>query len=282
MSTIKEFKVKSMNGFKINMEVFSNAAEVVEVSSHREITSGSFHNTRKKHLDKGWDGVDSFAEAEQLMKLGYQPTVDKMRELLRNAKFSGTGKRFKFNNEVAGFAPVVPLALQGVPNCMINGRMTPIKTKVLDVYYDCGAPSYMSSEEMIQAGQKLLGIILELEAQGYKFNLYAIGGQCDTNSADVLCVKIKSSNTPLDLKRMSFPISHSAFARVIKFDWYERFPKGKYRDSYGMSLGVRFNESELTEGFREVFGKKCVVFCCSRLVDNSEDHIREVIKNAGN
>lgn len=283
MSTIKNIKVKSMRGCNVRLEMFSSSEEVVTTSAERPITDRYFEDTRNKRMSKGWEGVENWSEAERLMKNGHQPTVDRMKETLKNVNISGSSKRIKFTNDVVGYAPIVPLALQGVPNCMQNSRMTPINTKVLDIYYDCGAPSLYSAEDMLKAGQKLLGVILELEAQGYKFNLYAIGGQCDgdVRTADVMCVKIKSSNTPLDLKRISFPMAHPAFARVIKFDWYSRFPQGKYRSSYGYSLGIKFSEEELTRGFEEMFGRKCVAFCCSKLIRNDEEHIREAIKNAG-
>ena len=111
------------------------------------------------------------------------------------ANVQGQGKRISFFNDVVGYAPIVPLALQGVPAAMQNAYMKPIKAKVLNVYYDMTASCGTKSEDIIEAGQKLLAAIMELEMQGYKFNLYAIQSYAGSRDVDILCTKIKNSNT---------------------------------------------------------------------------------------
>jgi hypothetical protein len=282
MSTIIKKKVAALGGCDIKVEVFASAHEVVEVSNGRKITNSNFNDERSKERENpSWTGVANFAEAQRLMKEGYQPTVDKMKDLVKT-NVRGEGKRYGFRNEVAGFAPIVPLALQGIPNCMQNTYMKPIKTKVLDVYYDMTASCGTASGDLIKAGQKLLGAILELEAQGYRFNLWATQGYYDGNSADMLCVKIKNSNTPLDLKRMSFPLTHTGFFRVIGFDWYSRFPEGTFRWGYGHAMSYDFAPEKMTKGYEELFGRKAVVFSASKIIKDSKEHIKEVLENAGN
>lgn len=281
MSTIREFKVKALNGAKIMVEQFSSANEVVEVSSKREITDISFCDMPHKMLDDSWHGVKTFQEALDYMKTGYQPTVDKTKQFLKNISLSGTGKRVKFSNQVVGFAPIVPLALQGVPTCMMDSKMAPIKTKVIDVYYDMVASSMTSPKRILEAGQNLLGAILKLEAAGYRINLYAVQTYTGSKDADMMVVKIKSSNTPIDLKRISFPLTHPAFFRVIGFDWYSKTPKGKYRSCYGHAMAYEWDNDKITKGFEEMFGRKCVVFNCSEVVHNGIEHFEEAIKNAG-
>jgi hypothetical protein len=145
------------------------------------------------------------------------------------------------------------------------------------------ASSFTSKEQIIEAGQKLLAAIMELEMQGYKFNLYAIQTYWEDSSkgADMLCTKIKSSNTPLDLKRISFPLTHTAYFRVIGFDWYSKTPKGVYRSCYGKALGYDFNEDQMQAGFKEIFGNNCVVFSCAKIIDQDKEHFKTVIEENG-
>lgn len=150
---------------------------------------------------------------------------------------------------------------------------------MLNIYYDMAAPCLTSKEAIIEAGQKLLAAIMELEMQGYKFNLYAIQSYWNGSSADVLCTKIKSSNTPLDLKRISFPLTHTAYFRVIGFDWYSKTPKGKFRWGYGHAFGYDFDERTMQAGFKELFGNNCVVFSCANILKKDTEHFKNVIMN---
>lgn len=282
MSINFQKNIKAFKNKKINVEVFDSADEVVSVSSRRTMTSSSFHDMSKSYnIDKSWTGVGSLDEALELMKTGYQPTVDKFKSGIK-ANVSGQGKRISFFNDVVGYAPIVPLALLNVPNSMQNSYMKPIKAKVLNIYYDMTASSGTSKEKIIESGQKLLAAIMELEMQGYKFNLYSIQSYwSETHGADILCTKIKSSNTPLDLKRISFPLTHTAYFRVIGFDWYSKTPKGVYRSCYGHALGYDFNEDQMQAGFKELFGNNCVVFSCSKILNKDTEHLKTVIQDTG-
>lgn len=271
-------KVQTFKNELFNVEVFDSANEVAEISKRRRITDSRFHDFDHGYMPDGdWAGVSTFDEALELLRTGYQPTVDKLKTGIK-ANLSGQGKRISFFNDVTGFAPVVPLALQGVPNCMMNSYMKPIKAKVLNVYYDMTAHCGISCGEIMKAGQTLLAAIMELEMQGYKFNLYATQNYWDRGSGcDMLCTKIKSSNTPLDLKRISFPLTHTAYLRVIGFDWYSKTPKGKFRYGYGHPMARDFSNEDLQKGFGELFGQNCVVFSASKIIGEKTEHIKKVI-----
>ena len=280
MSINFQTRVKAFQNKNFNVEVFDSANEVVEVSSRRSITDRQFNDmSNPSEIDKSWTGVKSLDEALELMRTGYQPTVDKMKTGIK-ANVQGQGKRISFFNDVVGYAPIVPLALLGVPASMQNSYMKPIKAKVLNIYYDMTASCGTSKEAIIEAGQKLLAAIMELEMQGYKFNLYAIQSYYDnygSKGCDMLCTKIKSSNTPLDLKRISFPLTHTAYFRVIGFDWYSKTPNGTHRSGYGQALGYNFNEEQMQAGFKEIFGNNCIVFSCAKVLKNDTEHFKNVI-----
>ena len=280
MSITKAFKTNLFSG---NVEIFNSAQEVVEVSHTREITDSCFHDMHdKSSIDPDFcGGVNTFEEAEQLMKTGYQPTVDKMKTGIK-ANVSGQAKRVSYRNEIAGFQPIIPLALQGIPNSMVNTYMKPIKAKVLNIYYDMTASWSTDSEKIIKAGQDILAAIMELEMQGYKFNLYAIQTYYSDKTADMLCTKIKSANTPLDLKRISFPLTHTAYFRVIGWDWYSRFPAGKYRSGYGTALGYKFSQKECSEAFEQIFHEKCIYFSAAKVINETVSTLKEVLTNENN
>lgn len=225
--------------YTVSIESYLSADELVHDCATRK--ARGFYQDMRNESYSSWNGVDSYDEALDLLKNGYQPTVDMMKKSLKFNR-QGVSKRIAFENNVHGFAPIVPLAMKGVPNSMINMTMKPIKCKVIDVYYDLDALGSVKPETIIECGQKLLQVIIELEKQGYKFNLYAMQSYTGNNDADILTVKIKSSNQPFDLKRMSFPLTHPAFLRVIGFDWQGKCPFTKDR-GYGRGSNFKVNVS---------------------------------------
>jgi len=278
MSVIKSKKFVFSTGkkFKANIEFYNSAQEVVDDCKTRKNTSSSFHDYSKESVKEDWHGVKTYEEALELLRTGYQPTVD----AFKNVKFksSGNGKRISFQNNIAGFAPVVPLALKGVPNSMINMTMKPIKCKVIDVYYDMTVNCSTSTETIIENGQMILGAIKELENQGYRFNLYAVQSYSESSDADVLCIKVKSSDKPLDLKRISFPLTHPAFFRVIGFDWYGKCPVATYRCAYGRGMGYELSDTELKEFAKQAFGDNAIYMSAGKYLGD-KNHVMEVLAN---
>ena len=273
----KAVKVNNRKAMRFHVEHFDGAQEVARTCATRQITSDRFDDMRKRDMDS-WFGVKTYDEALELLHNGYQPTVDAMRGVFKMSR-NGEAKRITFQNEIQGFAPVVPLALKGVPNCMVNMIMKPIKAKVIDVYYDMTASCSVESSDIIKAGQALLGTIVELEKQGYRFNIYAVQSYSDETSCDMLAVKVKSSGQPLDLKRISFPLTHTAFFRVIGFDWYSKVPGGKHRSGYGHALGYEINNAELQESAKQLFGKSAIYFSAANIIGQDKEHIKEVLTN---
>lgn len=259
---------------KINVEIFDAPAEVVEESKTRRITDSQFHDMTTYRIDKSEYGVNSYEEAMELMEKGYQANVEKLDNF--DSDLRGIEKRITFANDIVGYAPVVPLAIMGVPNCMMNSKQKPIKAKVLDVYYDMTARWGTTPDQFVKAGQKMLSAIMQLEMQGYKFNLYTTQSYYD-GSTDMLAVKIKGSNEPLNIKRMSFAIAHTAFFRVVGWDWYSRFPKGKYRGGYGSSPFYSRDKEEVSEAFRQMFGDNAVCFSATELINEDIDKVKELL-----
>ena len=279
MSTIteKNITIDKRVKMKVMCESYRSASEVVADCEKRNITDSNFEDV-KSQTNWKWRGVKSYEDAMDLMKHGYQPTVDKLKEQLKISR-QGTGKRISFENNIVGANPIVPLAMMGVPNCMIDMKMKPIKCKVIDVYYDMTMSCMVGPEEIIANGQKLLGVILELERSGYRFNLYGVQTYSDDGDVDMLAVKVKSASQPIDLKRMSFPLTHVGFFRVIGFDWYSKTPRGKYRGGYGRGLGYRLDEKQIKVFAKSMFGDNAIYISAAKMSEKDSEHLKGVLTN---
>lgn len=266
------------------IESYNSTADVVRDCKTRKITDAMFNDMQDGTLgghSKSWCGVDSYEQALQFLEEGYQPTVEKLKVGIKS-NLQGQGKRISFHNDIVGYAPIVPLAILGVPNSMINSKMKPIKAKVIDIYYNMTAGSGTSSESIIKAGVKMLSAIISLEQQGYRFNLYAVQNYYDERECYMLKVKVKDAMQPIDLKRISFPLTHTGFFRVIGFDWYSKCPEAKHIWGYGHSLDYDFSNERMQKATKELFGDNSVWFGCVNIMKDSEEYIKEVLINAGN
>lgn len=282
MSVIREYKLQSANGYKIMCERYNSAAEVVADCRTRKITDRSFNDMNDGHLgghNDEWCGVKSYDEALEYLEKGYQPVVDQLKSAIK-ANLTGKGKRISFHNDIVGYAPIVPLAIMGVPNAMVNSHMKTIKAKVIDVYYDGTFSAGVSSDTIIKTGQKVISVILQLEQQGYRFNLYQVQSYSNSSDCDMMIVKLKDAAQPIDLKRISFPLTHTAFFRVIGFDWYSKTPKGTYRVGYGHAMSNENKiRNKLPEMFKEMFGSNAVYISGTNILnegDKGEKYLKEV------
>lgn len=275
MGVIVEYKSKCANDYKIMCESYNSAAEVVRDCKERPFIDGrGFDNMGDGHLGgntPGWLGVESYEQALRLLEEGYQPVVEEMKTMIKT-NLQGEAKRISFHNDVVGYAPIVPLAIMGVPNSMLNSYMKPIKSKVVDVYYDGAFRGSTSSSDIIATGAKVISVIMKLEQQGYRFNLYQVQGYSDEMGTNLMKVKLKDAAQPIDLKRISFPMAHTAFFRVIGFDWYSKTPRGRYISSYGRALSdISKTSGKLGEMFREMFGKNAVYVSGNAIMYRGKD-----------
>ena len=269
---------KGLSNFEVNVEQYLSVNDIAEDCAKRSVVISSY-DMKNESYDSNFHGVHDYAEALELMRFGYQPTVDDISEKMKTSKHHAE-KRIGFDNNIYGFAPVVPLALMGIPNSMVNVTIKPIKFKVIDLYYDCGAVCCYSSNQMIEAGAKMLSTILNLEQQGYRFNLYIAASFCDRDGVDILLTKVKDSDKPLDLKRISFSLAHSAYFRVIGFDWQSKSPVARYLGwGRGKSLTQQFHNDDLSQAiYTKMFGKNAVYCSSESIIDDGMDHIIKMIK----
>lgn len=257
------------HGGKLNamIERYDTVNEMVMDLKKRSITDGRFEDQSTKHIDESWSGVKSYSECIDYLHNGYQPTVDILKTALKPTS-RGESKRIGFKNDIVGGMPIVPLAMMGIPNSMVNTYIRPIKAKVINIYYDMTCSCRTKSADIIDAGQKVLAAIMDIERRGYRCDLYAMQSYTDYQSADILAIKIKSSDKPLDIKRMSYALTHTSFFRIIGFDWYSKTPKAQYRFGYGQGLSYLYDHdiARTEKVTKQIFGDNSIYLSAAAMI----------------
>lgn len=273
MSIIRS--IKGLGGrFNVNVEIFNSTIECVEKSKIRTITDSNFDNIEHRSMRLDWEGVSSYKEALELMHDGYDKEVSEMKKIISKCENLKYEKRTTSKNDVCGFAPIVPLALLRVPNAMINTYFKPVKSRIISIYYDMSVNCGYSADDIISHGKKIVEAVIKLEHMGYRVELNSVQTYNDEKSGDFLIVNVKKANQPLDLRRISFSIIHPAMFRVIGFDWYSKFPKGKYR--YGLGSSILSNLKgieEVNKLMSEIVGTDAIFLSGEYISKHDVDYI---------
>jgi len=280
----KDVNINGIN-WRAKAEIYDNTNEVVRDCQTRPVRLNKY---RLESVSPDFHGVRSYEEALEFLRNGYQPVVERLRSSLKVMPTEYKSIVSVVNSH-QGFVPSVPLALKNLPNSMLDMQYNFPKHKVLDVYYDMTASCSTEPEQFIKAGKVLLETIMLLERSGYKFNLYGVQTYCQkgncTGDLDFFCVKIKSSDKPFDLKRMSYPLTHPSFFRVIGFDWQGKSPITRDVGSMrGMGLYYLFhNLSEPTRIAQAMFGDNAFYISCAQIIkaEWTTDEVKAVFSNVG-
>ena len=264
--------------FLINIETYDSCSEMLEDLKERRITDSRFHDMRNKLMEPWWDGVKTYNQALDLLSDGYALAVKRiyaeiMTKSGRPIPGMNTGAKTIMSPE--GYQPIVPLAINGIPNNMLLRRQEKVEARVLNLFIDAACLCNTTSKALLRCGIQLVKSIYNLEMCGHRVNLYICCTSAGTASADLLCIKIKNSNSPLDLTRISFPLCHVAFTRVIFFDWYSKFPPGIYRKRYGTTLDHAIGKVNANQVMKKFFGPTSLLVSVQKLMENGETYLKE-------
>jgi len=268
MSVIKEKDI-TLDGkkYSVHAELYNSTKSVLDDLKSRT-TRISGYEMKDSDIHKSWHGVDNWNEALELLRDGYKPIVEQLKSTLKSK--TRTEKKTAVVNAVQGFMPSVPLALKNLPECMLTVDRNVPAARVIDLYYDMSSTYSKTVDDFLKAGKVLLSVIIGLEKQGYRFNMYAVQSypRYSSGTVDFLCVKVKSSDKPLDIKRMSFSLIHPAFFRVIGFDWQGKSPITR---DLGSGRGGDFfrDFSTYTRNLivKEMFGENAHYVSSTNLID---------------
>lgn len=177
-------------------------------------------------IDKGgWYKTESYDEAVNLMKNGWEDMSKKLTKRLEAIKSDVQPiKKAKTVYGVAGYQAIVPLYLNGVPTNMASKKMVVQKQKVITINKDVGYNCFTTSEEIIEESIKALQIVKKLEAQGYRINLNIIHGTEYGSYRYSFKVRVKSAGEKLNISKAAFPLVHPSMLRRLGFRFLEVFP----------------------------------------------------------
>lgn len=213
--------------------VFNSIYELTDALDNSKKISSRDDSSDKRSRDD-WCDTGSYEEARMCLEEGR--LYDTLSADIEKYRTKGTETKRVNRLDVVGHNVVVPLYLQGIPQCMITNKKV-INNKIITIFYSPQAPHYVNQQDLINGATKLFKNIISLEEQGYRVNLYVI--ECQDGFG--WCVKLKSDRETLNIKKMCFPLVSSSMLRRIGFRIKERLYKHWIGWGYGDG---RFRYSE--------------------------------------
>lgn len=269
--------------FVVQGERFYSVESIVSTCKERTKDPDT-KNGDWKSFSKWFNGCGSYEEAEELAVTGYKEPVGRMIEAIGKVR-TDSKKRFKQYSSPVGYAPIVPNALRGLPNSMVDARIVKLPMKVVRIKYDIAYSCGVSVEQAERAGTALLKAIIKLESEGYRVSIDCISGaksETTSNSISYVSTRIKTAEQPLDIAKVSFPLIHPAFFRGILFTWMRA---SKECPRLGSCLGTPIEVALTTSGARELIrkvehDKNAVVLGVQKLIncESKKEDIAEIIK----
>lgn len=188
--------------------------------------------------DYRFSHTHSFDEAVNLLKNGWDDMAQKLAQKLNVQASPEVQRQMQTIIGVAGFQPIVPLYLAGVPTNMVSRQFRPVKQKVVNITKLFNYSAGVNAELMMEQSIIAMRIVKKLEAQGLRVNLsIALGVKADDTEM-VGKIRIKGANEKLNVSKLAFPMVHPSMLRRLYFRYIEVEPHVTQRfvNGYGRPI----------------------------------------------
>lgn len=216
-------------------ERYDNIYRFMDTIENRP-NNGRFGNSSHKEDDAEWSGTRNYNEAVEQFSNGLPERCEKMRKSLERFKANTnlTAVKARPRKYYHGYAPNIPAALLGLPKSMHHMERKPQKVKALSIVFDCCVSCMTDAETMVKAGCTILETVHALQVSGYRVKLDLSLYSTESDGQKIAClITLKEWRQPLDLLKLSFPLTSPSMFRRFGFKWAEGIEGVKSRHVFG-------------------------------------------------
>ena len=217
---------------------------------------------------RAWYGSRNLDDAIEICENGWSEKAKRLTTKIKTytttSDFTKYQKRFISQ---AGYQPIVPLYLAGVPNNMINSRFEQKKQKIITITKSIGYRGEVSLRQIEEESIKTLSIVQMLESKGYRVNLNVCNTWNANRNTITLKINIKKASEKLNISKIAFPLTHPSMLRRLIFRFREVTPE--HDDSMiGASLYDKLSNIVAIDPKKEIF--------IPSFMDLSMDEIKDI------
>lgn len=263
-----------IEGRKISYYIHNNIYDFLNTTEN-----WAFRHGRDNHFKPDFDWAGGFSTYEELkdtLLYGWEEPLQEIKSSFFKIKPNCKTFKSKSFNDIVGYGPIVPNAILGLPKSMIN-QTKKINNKVISLVYDSSIPCIYKPADLVAFGKKITIGVKEIEAMGYRVELFVSNIVSHKNIIGSSFVKIKEANQPIDLKKICFPLINPAMLRVLFFNQMDSIPDGyDVGEQQGSPVGNPF----ATTIVKKLISKNalCIGYKELEKNDNLKDIVFESIK----
>ena len=198
--------------------------------------NGRFGNSSHKEDDAEWSGTRNYGEAVEQFSNGLPERCEQMRKSLERFKAESNVNAVKARprNYYHGYTPNIPAAIMGLPKSMRQIERKPQKVKAISIIFDSCVSCGTDSDTMTKAGCTILEAVHALQVSGYRVRLDLSLYSTESDGQKIGCIiTLKDWRQPLDLLKLSFPLTSPSMFRRFGFKWAEGIEGVKSRHVFG-------------------------------------------------
>lgn len=222
---------------------------MIEINSRENNNIMKNASSSQKTDIKDWNGTETYKEACELFTSGLPDVCERMKKITSKTNITcqqnDYGARIKKRNYYYGYAPNVPNAILGLPKSMKRNVRVPQKVKTVELFYKVSMNCRTSGKELSQSGECVLTLVNVLEKNGVRVKLNQLLFSAKSNDDNAICsILLKEWKQPLDLLKLSFPLTNPAMFRRFGFKWLETV-KGLTSKNWSSGYGKSMEKDEL-------------------------------------
>lgn len=258
------------------MKIFNQFESISDLTDYLEKceTQKAFtpeHGSRKiadTRRSLNFYGTKTYEESDDFLKYGDTKLAKMLQAELLDVQKTETETEITQSLEldVCGFFPDVAAYLSGDPCNMVSLVDTfADKEKVINIIWQNDAHSGINAKDIQTCAARVINVILGLEKNGYKVNLY-YGYSTESDNGDYVgaLIKIKNSDEYIDTLRMAYPLVSASMKRRHMFSYLEKTPNVPQCYSYDYGTPVKITKAFSTEidgmkviNYNDFYNKSC-------------------------
>lgn len=251
----------------VNLVEFSSISDLVSYTKEAKATTW-FKGCEKSHEQNNmrteFTKTKTFDEAMDMLENGWYEEAKKIEKEMNVEKRNVFEKdEVKFIQSVAGFHPIVPNYLMGLPNSMVSSKIVAKNQKVVTLNLSISFSAAVSAKEIEDVCIKALRIVKSIEAKGCRVNFNVFFASKEPNYAtghmrySVIKLKVKNANERLNISKVCFPVVHPSMLRRIFFRVVETSPS--FTKEFVNGYGIAMSNEELATMYKDVMKGEYII-----------------------
>ena len=229
------------------VEIVKNGKQMYESDKNHDRTGsmrtiiGTKEFKEDENYQKGWWGSDTFEEAIKFAEYGQDNLTAKV---CKDINLKGTKMTIIPKYDVCGESIEIGKYLSGEPECMVEWDNSECMGKNISLYVLRVNNGFVSSNEIEDYGTRVLGIIDNLENNGYSIELHVLfKNNLPSGDKLIIDILVKKCGEFLNPNIIAYTVAGTAFYRRLKFKFIEMSEYANNSiDPYGSAIELSSTE----------------------------------------